>query len=43
MSQERVSGFPEKEADLEDVQKLSGKFGECPGKSGKFPGNLDCC
>ena len=40
MSQERVSGFPEKGADLREVPELPGKFGELPGKFGKLPGNL---
>ena len=40
MSQERVSGFPEKGADLGKVRELPGKFGELPEKFGKFPGNL---
>ena len=40
MSQERVSGFPEKGADLREVRELPGKFGELPGKFGKLPGNL---
>ena len=37
MSQERVSGFPEKGADL---RGSPGTSGELPGKSGKLPGNL---
>ena len=40
MSQERVSGFPEKGADSGEVGELPGKFGELPGKFGKLPGNL---
>ena len=37
MSQERVSGFPEKGA--EKSGKLPGKFGELPGKFfGELPG-----
>ena len=40
MSRERVSGFPEKGADLGEVWELPGKFGELPGKSGKLSGNL---
>ena len=42
MSQERVSGFPEKGADLRggEVGELPGKFGELSGKFGKLPGNL---
>ena len=40
-TQERVSGFPEKGADLRGSPgKLPGKSGELPGKSGgKLPGN----
>ena len=39
-SQERVSGFPEKRADLRGSPgNRRGKFGELPGKSGKLPGN----
>ena len=40
VSQERVSGFPEKGADLRGSPGTSGKFGELPGKFGKLPGNL---
>ena len=47
VSQERVSGFPEKRADLRgspgtsgEVWGTSGKSGELPGKFGKIPGNL---
>ena len=38
MSQERVSGFPDKGADLREVGELPGKSGELPGKSGQLPG-----
>ena len=47
MSQERVSGFPEKGADLRgspgtsgEVWGTSGKVGELPGKFGELPGKL---
>ena len=40
MSQERVSGFPEKGLTSGEVPELPGKFGELPGKFGKLPGNL---
>ena len=40
VSQERVSGFPEKGADLRGSPELPGKFGELPGKFGELPGNL---
>ena len=40
MSQERVSGFPEKWADLWEVQELLRRFGGLPGKFGE---PLDCC
>ena len=40
MSQERVSGFPGKGADLRGSPgKLPGKPGELPGKFGELPGN----
>ena len=39
-SQERVSGFPEKGADLRgSLGNFRGSPGEVPGKSGKLPGN----
>ena len=39
VSQERVSGFPEKGLTSGEVaEKLPGKSGELPGKSGKLPG-----
>ena len=40
VSQERVSGFPEKGLTSGEVPELPGKFGELPGKFGKLPGNL---
>ena len=41
VSQERVSGFPGKRADLRGSPgKLPGKSWELPRKSGKLPGNL---
>ena len=40
VSQERVSGLPEKGADLRGSPETSGKFGELPGKFGELPGNL---
>ena len=39
VSQERVSGFPEKGLTSGEVRETSGKSGELPGKSGKLPGN----
>ena len=40
VSQERVSGFPEKGLTSGEVPELPGKSGELPGKFGKLPGNL---
>ena len=37
MSQERVSGFPEKGLTSGEVPELPGNFGELPGKFGKLP------
>ena len=39
MSQERVSGFPEKGADLPESPGTSGEVRGTSGKSGKLPGN----
>ena len=39
MSQERVSGFPEKGADLRGSPGTSGEVWETSGKPGKLPGN----
>ena len=39
MSQERVSGFPGKGADLRGSWEVLKEFGEFPGKFGKLAGN----
>ena len=40
MSQERVSAFPEKRADLRGSPGTSGEVSQTSGKFGKLPGNL---
>ena len=40
VSQERVSGFPEKGADLRGSPGTSGEVWGLPGKFGELPGNL---